>query len=115
MPNSFNLTLHQDTISESNPGYITDNVIPQEAPFTPAEITLNPTIFNPHANDDVPITNENIIIAKNKLIDTLTKTNRNLIKTITSCSMETVDINNYIESLSEKISDNKRKRWCTRY
>ena len=60
MPNSFNLTLHQDTISESNPGYITDNVIPQEAPFTPAEITLNPTIFNPHANDDVPITNENI-------------------------------------------------------
>jgi len=110
MPSSFNPTPNQITqINEDLPGdysgYVTDTIINDpEVSFTPAEITLNPKIFN-QVDEYDEITIENVVVAKNKLIDTLTKTNKNLINIIVNYSKETIDINNYIEGLSKKIND----------
>ena len=110
MPSSFNSTPNQITqINEDLPGdysgYVTDTIINDpEVSFTPAEITLNPKIFN-QVDEYDEITIENVVVAKNKLIDTLTKTNKNLINIIVNYSKETIDINNYIEGLSKKIND----------
>ena len=94
---------HSEDHSENHSGYVIDSIINEsDIAFTPAEITLNPKIFNQVDGYD-EITIENVVVAKNKLINTLTKTNKNLTNIIINYSKESIDINNYIEDLSEKI------------
>ena len=100
--------INQETLSEENTGYIIDDIINNsESNFTPAKITLNPKIFNKLViNDEITI--DNIVIAKNKVIDTLTKTNKNLTNIIVNFNKDTVNTNNYITDLAEKINDHNK-------
>ena len=97
--------INQESLSEENTGYILDNIINNyESTFTPAKIIINPKIFNKlDINDEITI--DNIVIAKNKVIDTLTKTNKNLTNVIVNFNKDTINTNNYITDLAEKINE----------
>lgn len=114
MSNSFNTIynlinstgLINPNITNENQGYITDNILNDsgDTSFTEAKITLNPKIFN-NLDSHSEITAESLIIAKNKVIDTLTETNKKLVKTITDFNNDISNTNQYIEDLSKKINN----------
>ena len=107
MPNSFiSNQINNNDILEEPTEYITD-VITNSSSFTEAKIMLNPDISK-NIEDYNEVTIENIVIAKNKLIDRLTNTNKNLMSIVINYNKDTININNYIENLSAKICDNKK-------
>ena len=94
--------INQEIIDEDNT--IDNNPVDS---FTEAKITLNPEIFNKlDLNNEVTI--QNIIVAKNKVIETLSNTNKNLTNIIVNCTHDSINTNKYIDELSEKLNDQEK-------
>ena len=120
MSNSFNSILNEDNINNINnidtdddtedtdtDDYVTSiysKNINNINNFTDTKISWNSRIIDNIENTSTETVNQ-ILIVKDKVIETLTKTNENLVNVISNFNSEIDDTNKYIKDITDKINN----------